>query len=188
MPRIAIAGNIASGKSVVEKILTNKGFQVYDTDKIAHDILKNSFEARETFPQTVVNGEVDRKKLAKIVFSDKEKLRELENIIHPKVREFILNINSEKPVFISVPLVFEAGFEDLFDKIIFISAPIEIRLKRLMERNNLTQEEALTRINAQLGENDKITKCDFVIKNTGSKDDLEKNITELLKKNKYLPD
>lgn len=176
MTKIAIVGNIASGKSTLEKILKDKGFQVYDTDKIAHEILE---ENKHLFPQAIIDGKIDRKKLANIVFNDKRQMKYLESVIHPKVREFIKNIETQKTVFISVPQLFEAGMEDLFDKILFISAPLEIRLERLMKRNNLTKEEALVRINAQMSEEEKIPKCDYVISNKGSKEDLELQIIQM---------
>lgn len=181
MTKIAIVGNIASGKSTVEKILQEKGFEVYDTDKIAHKILE---ENKHLFPQAIVENKIDRKKLANIVFNDKEQLKYLESIIHPKIREFIKNIETEGTVFVSVPLLFEANFEDLFDKILFISAPVEIRLERLMKRNNLTKDEALVRINAQLREEEKISKCDYVIINDGSIEKLKSSIYLITNLNK----
>lgn len=179
MTKIAIVGNIASGKSCVEKILIDKGFTVYDTDKIAHEILEKSDEARKTFPQAVVNGNIDRKILADIVFNNIEKKKTLENIIHPQVIDFIKQL-TETPVFVSVPQLFEANMETLFDKIIFVSAPKEIRLKRLMQRNNLTKDEAELRINAQLDENEKIKKSDFVIYNNSTTDKLKEDVNKVL--------
>ncbi len=176
MTKIAILGNIASGKSTVEKILKDKGFTVYDTDKIAHEILENN---KHLFPHAIVEGKIDRKKLANIVFNNKEQLKFLESVIHPKVKEFIENINDTEIVFVSVPQLFEAGMEDLFDKIIFVSAPTGIRLERLMKRNNLTKEEALIRINAQMSENEKISKSDFVIVNDKTEEELKLQILHL---------
>ncbi len=179
MTKIAIVGNIASGKSCVEKILIDKGFTVYDTDKIAHEILEKSDEARKTFPQAVVNGNIDRKILADIVFNNIEKKKTLENIIHPQVIDFIKQL-TETPVFVSVPQLFEANMETLFDKIIFVSAPKEIRLRRLMQRNNLTKDEAELRINGQLDENEKIKKSDFVIYNNSTTDKLKEDVNKVL--------
>lgn len=179
MTKIAIVGNIASGKSTVEQILIDKGFVVYDTDKIAHKILEDN---KDLFPFAIVDGRIDRKKLAKVVFSDNEQLKYLESIIHPKVREFIENIDDKSTVFISVPQLFEAGFEDLFDKIIFVSAPLEIRLERLMKRNNLTKDEAMKRINAQMWEEEKIQKSDFVINNNSSKIELINQVGSLMQR------
>ena len=121
--------------------------------------------------------------MAQIVFSDKEKLKVLESIIHPQVKKEILEIFQldEKIVFISVPQLFESGFDSLFDKIIFISANENLRLERLIKRNNLTKEEALKRISAQMSEEEKILKSDFIIKNNGSIEDLKKEVENVLK-------
>ena len=177
MLKIAIVGNIASGKSTVEKIIESKGFNVYDSDKIAHEILASNEEVKQRF------GTVDRKELAKIVFSNLSMLKMLESIIHPLVKQEIENIfqRAKETVFISVPQLFEAGFESLFDKIIYVTAEKNIRLERLMKRNNLTKEEALVRINAQK-EDEKIEKSDFVIQNNNSLNDLEKEVENVLNK------
>ena len=181
MPRIAITGNIASGKSVVENYLREKGFAVYDTDKFAHEILANSVEVRQAFAQFDIleNDEVSRAKLGKLVFSDNKLRKKLENIIHPLVKDKIVNL-PEEMVFVAVPLLFEANMQDLFDKIIFVSAPQEVRLKRLMARNNLTEQEALLRINAQEQEDEKVKKSDFIIVNDLDLDKVYKQIEQVL--------
>jgi len=145
MLKIAITGNIASGKSTVEKIIENNGYKVYDTDKIAHNLLESSKEVKEAF------GTINRSEIAKIVFANSEKLQLLESILHPKVKEEILKIfsSNDNVVFISVPQLFEAGFEDMFDKIIYLTADENLRAERLIKRNALSNEEALRRINAQ---------------------------------------
>lgn len=184
MIKVAITGNIASGKSAVEKLLSAKGFTVYDTDKIAHELLENSNEVKEAFKGFDIysDNKIDRRKLGKIVFSDKTKLEILEEIIHPQVKNKLIEIfeKDEFIIFVSVPQLFEAGFENLFDKIVFITAPEEIRLKRLMTRNNLTKEEALTRISAQEKEETKIPKCNFVIQNNADLTNLERQVNGLL--------
>ena len=181
MTKIAITGNIAAGKSVVENILRDKGYIVYDADKIAHEILANSQEVRQTFSEFDIleNGEISREKLGKLVFNNNELRKKLENIIHPQVKNFITELKDDL-VFVAVPLLFEANMQDLFDKIIFVSAPQEIRLKRLMARNNLTEQEAMVRINAQESEEEKIKKSDFVIVNDGALEHIFPQIEALL--------
>ena len=176
MLKVAITGNIASGKSVVENYLQELGYKVFDTDKIAHKILENNTAVKETF------GTCDRKEIAKIVFSNKEKLKLLESIIHPEVKKEILNLFNldEKVIFVSVPQLFESGFDALFDKIIFISANENIRLERLMKRNNFTKEEALKRISAQTIEEEKTSKCDYIIYNNNDIEHLKNEINKII--------
>lgn len=176
MLKIAIVGNIASGKSVVEKFIQEKGFAVYDTDKIAHKILESNNEIVKLFNTN------NRKEISKIVFSNKEKLKELELIIHPLVKIEIEKIFKQdlKIVFISVPQLFEAGFESMFDKILFITSDVNIRKERLMKRNNLTEIEALLRIQAQIKDEEKISKSDYVIENNSDLTSLKQNVEKFL--------
>lgn len=176
MLKVAIVGNIASGKSTVEKIIQSKGFKVFDTDKIAHEILASNKDIIKEF------GTNNRQEIAKIVFSNLNKLKKLESIIHPLVKKELEKIftRDEKIIFVSVPQLFEAGFESLFDKIIYITADENIRRERLMKRNLLTLKEAQKRINAQQ-ENDKKERSDYFIKNNDSLEDLKKKVLNILK-------
>lgn len=181
MIKVAITGNIASGKSQVEKFISELGYLVVDTDDMAHQVL---FDYKDEIIYLFKNddiidekGEISRIKLGKIVFSNSEKKSLLEKFSHFKIKEkisVIFDDNSDKSIiFVSVPLLFEANMEKMFDKVIFVSAPQECRLERLMKRNNYTKEEAMLRIQAQEEESYKINKSDFVINNNSDLDNLK---------------
>lgn len=183
MLKIAIVGNIASGKSKVENFLREKEFSVFDTDILSHEILENSAEkVKKLFENFDIleNGEISRKKLGNLVFFDENLRKKLENVIYPKLKEKISEIfteNSDKKfVFISIPLLFEVGWFDLFDKILFIKADDKIRLERLMKRNNLSKKEAQARIDAQIPQEEKENNADFIICNNEDVQSLQKQL------------
>lgn len=184
--KIAITGNIASGKSQVERILSNLGYKVFDTDKIAHEILNSSKEVLETFKayDILENGKISRIKLGNVVFNNREMKTKLETLIHPKVRERLNEIftqyKQEKYIFVAIPLLFETNMQDLFDKSILVCCDDEIRLKRLMKRNNLTKEQAQSRLDSQMSQDRKCQLVDNVIKNESTIEDLKEQVILLL--------
>ena len=187
MIKFALCGNIASGKSTVQKLLENQGYRVLDTDKVAHELLTvNNSELFLEFKEFDVfeNGEFSREKLGKLVFTNKEIKQKLENILHPqireKIKEFFEQNQNEKYLFVGIPLLFEANMTDLFDKIIFIYADDDIRLKRLLLRNGYSVDYAKARLNSQMRQEEKTQKSDYVINNNGSIEELYKNLFKLL--------
>ena len=182
MKKVAITGNIAAGKSQAEKIIS-KYFPVYDTDIIAHEILDNIDEFYNL--DVFTNGKIDRKKLGKLVFENPEIKNKLEKFIHPliktKLEEIFEKHINEDFVFVSVPLLFEAKWENHFDKIIIITAKDELRLERLISRNNLSKNDAQNRIRSQIPQEDKIKNSDYIIENNGTENELAEKVFKLLK-------
>lgn len=187
MLKIAITGNIASGKSAVQKLIEDYGYKVLDTDILAHAILEESPEIKSefiAFDVFDINGKISRQKLGKLVFSDERLKQNLEKIMHPKIGEkmadfFEKNID-EKFVFVGIPLLFETGMQDMFDKIILVYTDDSIREKRLTARNHYSLEYAKIRMNCQGSQEEKKKLSDFVIYNNGSFDDLKSSVENLL--------
>ncbi|MCQ2788853.1 MAG: dephospho-CoA kinase [bacterium] len=187
MLKIGITGNIAAGKTQVENYLLSQGYKVLDTDKTTHELLKNTSiknEIAKRFNDVFEKDEISRKKLGNIVFSDEKEKQKLEKILHPeitkKIIEFFNNNQQEKFVFISASQLFEAKLENLFDKILLIFADDKIRQERLITRNNLTEEAAKIRLNAQMPQEQKQKLSDFTINNNSTLDALYKQTAEIL--------
>ena len=119
-----------------------------------------------------------------LVFDDKNLKEKLENIVHPEIKDRLKKIfeenKLEKYIFVSIPLLFEVGWRNLFDKILFIYTEDKIRLNRLMQRNNFTKDEALARIKSQLPQEEKVKVSDFIINNNHSIDVLQKYIERFI--------
>jgi len=192
MLKLAITGNIASGKSLIESFFQEEGIITLDTDVVVHNLLAENKDVidqiNNLFDVSVKNekGIIDRKKVGKIVFNDKNKLRELEKIIHPKVKklveEFFENNKNEKIIVVSVPQLYETGWEKLFDRVLLVVANDSVRLDRLLNRNKLSQEEANQRISAQISQEEKIKKADYIIDNSKAVAKTRIQFNEILEK------
>ena len=191
---LGLTGGIASGKSTADDFFKKKNIPIFDSDLIAHKIM----EVGQAGYQAVVdyfgskiltdNQTINRRKLGEIVFNDQAKLKKLNSLTHPLVHQEIkrqmeqYRLNQEKLVVIDVPLLFESGFESLCDGVLVISISPELQLKRLMKRNNFTEKEALSRINNQMPLSEKEKRATYVVANTGTINDLEKKLSDLLQK------
>ena len=178
MKIIGLTGGIGSGKSTVLELFKILGVKTYsadvsakklvNTDPYLINLIKSSF-GDNIYDKGILNS----RKLSKIVFEDTEKLKLLNSIIHPAVaKDFKLFLNSNKEDYIvkEAAIIFETKSENSYDKIIFIQAPLEIRIERVINRDNISREEVMKRINNQLDENLIIDKCDYVIRNENIED------------------
>ena len=182
--------NIACGKSTVSDYLKEKGYTIIDADKLGHVALTSEDVKRrlsETFGANIlVNNEISREVLAKLVFGNDNNLKKLNNIIHPKIKELILKLQEEHKnedlVFLDIALLYEANFVDLVEKVVVVYVDDDIQLERLMTRNSLSKEESLKRMESQMSPQEKASLGDFVINNSYRKEDTFQQIDEILEK------
>ena len=185
---VGVTGSIASGKSTFCNILRELGYLVIDCDEISHDVIKKGrvayYEVIYEFGEEILNKEkeISRKKLGKIVFKDSEKRKKLESIIHPKVLKEIKKYKKELLAFFEVPLLFEAHWENYFDRIVVVENTFDVEVKRLMERNDITKEEAMDLIFTQIPISFKKTRADYVISNNGTVLELKKQAKDFVEK------
>ncbi len=175
---IGLTGGIASGKSVAAEFLGELGGEIIDADVVSREIGQE--EIAEAFPQAVSGGRLDRRRLREIVFGDEDKLRLLNSIAHPLIVKRILELNEGvKGVSVIVaPLLFETGLHRYCDRVINITASLDVRIRRLKKRDNIDEGLAYNMIAAQASEETRRAIADSVIINDGSEDDLKRLLTE----------
>lgn len=176
--KIGVTGGIGSGKTTVCKMFEVLGISIYNADDRAKHLMQSDEELinalQRRFGADIFNkGKLERQKLASLVFTNEENLRDLNALVHPKVRQDGLSWHEEQagPYTIKeAALLFESGaFEDL-DFVISVSAPIEVRIKRVMARDGAMFEEVLNRMDNQWPQDKKNELADFVIHNSGEEE------------------
>ncbi|EAC2401991.1 dephospho-CoA kinase [Listeria monocytogenes] len=185
---IGLTGSVATGKSTVSNMIQHAGIPLVDADIAARKVVEPGTEGLKEivayFGEEILlaDGTLDRAKLGEIIFKDKEKREKLNEITHPRVKDYMLEARErffragEELVFFDIPLLFESHLESLVDQIVVVWTTPETELKRLMERNNLTKEDALRRIESQMGIDEKARKADFVIDNNESLEKTQKQV------------
>jgi dephospho-CoA kinase len=191
---VGITGGVASGKSLVLSTFMKLGAYGIDCDALSREVIrpcsKAWWEIVNFFGKVIVrnNLEIDRKKLRDIVFSDSEQRKILERIIHPEVwmrcmerLEAIEKIeaNPNVLVVIDVPLLIEAGLQKKFDKVVVVYVREETQIRRVMEREGITKEEAKKMIGIQMPLKEKLKFADFVINNEGPREETEKQVRKV---------
>ncbi len=192
---LGLTGGIATGKSTVAKMFEDRNITVIDTDKIARELLNKGTESYNevikffTSDILLTNGEINRKKLGRIIFANAQKREKLNSIVHPRVLKIVdaeiqkSRDKDEKVIVLDVPLLFESGFDKKVDKTIVVYTSHKAQVKRLMERDLIKREYAEMKINAQMSINDKVDIADYVINNSlsilNTKKDFNKILEEL---------
>ena len=189
---VAVTGGIASGKSVVSKMLEGLGAPIIDYDVIAREIVEPGKPAWKDivacFGEHVLkeDRQIDRKKLSDVVFRDAEKRKKLEGFTHPRIIEEaarrdneIAERNPNAIIQVAVPLLIEINIQDKFHKVILVYVPREIQIERLMKRDAITKEAAESILKAQLPIDEKLGYADFVIHNEGTLADTRRQVEQV---------
>jgi len=191
MKVIGLTGGIGSGKSTVSQFLAELGAVIIDADRVGHEAFKPDTELwREVvaaFGRQVLtpSGDIDRKKLGKIVFGNAELLARLNQIMHPRMYDMVKVQLEEyrrwgvEVVVLEAPLLLEAGWTSLVDEVWVAIAAESTVLKRLQERVGLSKEESLARIRSQLSSEERIKRADVVINTDCSLDEVKARVREL---------
>ena len=184
---IALTGGIGSGKSLAGEYFRALGAIVIDSDQLARDVIERGSEGFDEIvlrfgDQILRNGEIDRKKLAEIVFADSQARLDLEAITHPRIREAFEEVVKSAPddaiIINQIPLLVETQGKYRFDLVIVITAPESLRRERLIKRG-LGSADITQRISAQVSDDLRIAQADFVITNDGDGDRLLRQIEQL---------
>jgi dephospho-CoA kinase len=190
--RIGLTGSIGAGKSTVAKLLRERGIPVLDADVVAREV-SGSQEVlslvRETFgDEFVLENGLNRAKLAELVFQKPDARTQLNAIIHPKVRAEMNRLQHElektgiMAIVQDIPLLFESKLESLFDAVILVDAPLEIRIARVMARDGITREAVLARDAAQMPASEKRMLATVTLENVGSERELKAQLEKALVK------
>lgn len=186
---IGLTGGIGSGKTTVANLFRSYGIPVYIADEEAKKLLDTDNITKSiirAFGESIINDDtIDRKKLAAIVFNNPDKLAKLNSIVHPAVRKHFLDWvkeNQKFPILIKeAAILFESGNDKDCDAIITVTAPIQTRIARVMERDKSSREDIVKRIENQWSDERKIAQSDYVIHNT-SLIETERQVSKTLKK------
>ncbi|HTR04931.1 MAG TPA: dephospho-CoA kinase [Thermoanaerobaculia bacterium] len=190
MLRVGLTGGLASGKSTVGRMLADRGAAVFDADQLVRDLYRPGGAAeraaRDLFGEAILdeNGAVDRARIAEIVFRDPARRHALEARIHPIVREERERRFGQaawagaRVAVCEATLLFEAGSEDEYDRVLLVVAPEEARVERWIARGG-TEEDARRRLAAQMPPEEAARRADEVIVNSGSPEELRRQVEEV---------
>ena len=196
MLKVGLTGGIGSGKTAVSDLFAKLGVPIIDTDIIARKLVDDDkdtlTEITDIFGEDILKdaGGLDRSKLARIVFNDDDKKQQLENILHPRIRDRVLREVAELSqlrspasyVIIVVPLLFETGFDDIVDTSLAVIADESIRIERIQHRDNRSLDEIRSIIDSQTDDETRINLADEIIENNNDFSHLEQQVASLHKK------
>ena len=178
--KIGVTGGIGSGKSFLSSMLKERGIPVFDSDTEAKKLMLTDVFIISSLKSLLgedvyTGGKLNKPLLASYIFSSADNAAKINSIVHPRVKKAFLSWADERfsggdrVVAIESAILFESGFSDVVDKIVTVVAPIDVRVSRVMSRDSTTRDKVIERINSQMGDDEKISKSDFIIENDGRK-------------------
>lgn len=176
MKKIGLTGGIGSGKSTIAQAIKHIGYPVYIADKEAARLMDSHPDIRKDITERLgancytSEGHINKPVLAQIIFENKEALEEVNRIVHPRVMEAFEQwaaIQSASLVFCETAILYESGLERYFDAVICVTAPEEVRVRRVMERDHCKLKDVMARVRNQMDEDEKCQRANFVIYNDG---------------------
>lgn len=194
MKWVGLTGGIATGKSTVTDLLRQLGYSVIDADIVAREVVQIGSSGLKSVVSEfgtdvlALDGSLDRKKLGAQIFSDNQKRKKLEQILHPLIQARVQKLKEQLAqqghllAFYDVPLLFENNLEDQFDYTIVVSAHSDLQTQRLMQRDNLSEQQALQRIKSQMELSEKSKRASFVILNNSNLSDLKNQLLQIVEK------
>ncbi|KAF0128342.1 MAG: dephospho-CoA kinase [Methylocystaceae bacterium] len=189
MLRVGLTGSIGMGKSTTADMFRAEGIAVLDSDQLVHDLYKGpaAAEIERVFPGVVVNGVVDRPRLAARVLDDPAALKRLETIVHPMVwaaRDALIEERKnqgDRIVVFDIPLLFETGAEKEFEVIVVVTAPEDVQKARVLSREGMTAEKFASILSKQTPDSEKRARADFVVHTDQGLDAAREEVRNIVK-------
>lgn len=181
--KVAVTGGIGAGKSEFMRAVKELGIRTYSADEINAELLRDKGyieKLSEAFPLAVKDGKVDKVALREEVFSDEKKRKTLNALAHPEIRRKIEEITGD--AVIEVPLLFESGMTDLFDRVIVVTAGEDARINRIASTRNISKDLAKNIIKNQATDDERIKIADYVVINDGTRKDLYEQAKNIIKR------
>lgn len=181
--KVAVTGGIGAGKSEFMRAVKELGIKTYSADEINAELLRDKRYIEKlsaAFPLAVKDGKVDKAVLREEVFSDEKKRKTLNALAHPEIRRKIEEITGDAVV--EVPLLFESGMTDLFDRVIVVTAGEDARINRIVSTRNISKDLAKNIIKNQTTDDERIKRADYVAINDGTRKDLYEQAKNIIKR------
>lgn len=181
--KVAVTGGIGAGKSEFMRAVKELGIRTYSADEINAELLRDKRyieKLSEAFPLAVKDGKVDKSVLREEVFSDEKKRKTLNALAHPEIRRKIEEITGD--AVIEVPLLFESGMTDLFDRVIVVTAGEDVRINRIVSTRNISKDLAKNIIKNQTTDDERLKRADYVAINDGTRKDLYEQAKNIIKR------